>query len=235
MITFQEIPPGPGRRIAVADIHGCRRTLQAMLEERLQITRQDQVFLLGDYITRGPASLGVIQYLIDLQAGGYQLYTLRGNHEQNFLDAREEGPEALQLYLDYYELHDFYTYGEAHPEIFAFIETLPYYFVVDHFYLVHAGLNLNASAPFRDFDSMLTMRDYEPDAQILNGKHIIHGHQPHYLATIRKRIAQKAPRIPLDNGIAHDRPHPRMDISRLQNLCALDLDRFELFVQPNAE
>jgi predicted MPP superfamily phosphohydrolase len=78
--------PQEGRRFAIGDIHGCNLTLQALVKEQLQLTKQDQLFLLGDYVNRGPDSMGVLNFIMGLQAEGYQVFALRGNHEQMLLD-----------------------------------------------------------------------------------------------------------------------------------------------------
>lgn len=232
---FMQISKGAGRRFAIGDIHGCRQTLKRMLQEKLQITPSDQVVLLGDYIVRGPNTIGTLEYIMNLQEKGYQVYALRGNHEQNLLNAIAEGAHALELYTNYYELTGLQKHGKMRPDIFHFLNTLPFYIELDRFYLVHAGFNFNKNEPFKDYSSMLWIRDYEPDTNKLKGKHVIHGHQPHYLNTIKERIQKRSARIPLDNGIAHNNPHHSLDINQLQNLCALDIDRFKLYVQPNAE
>jgi hypothetical protein len=63
-------PPWAGRfsqpitrnRYVVGDIHGCRRTLQVMVEDGLCLGPEDVLYLLGDYIDRGSDSKGVLDY-----------------------------------------------------------------------------------------------------------------------------------------------------------------------------
>ena len=55
------------RKLAIGDIHGCNKTFKMLLIEVLKIKKQDQLILLGDYIDRGPDSLGVIQTILKLQ------------------------------------------------------------------------------------------------------------------------------------------------------------------------
>ena len=74
------------RRFAISDIHGCRATFEKMLTEVLQLQKEDTLYLLGDYIDRGPDSRGVIDHIWALQKEGYQVHCLRGNHEQMLLD-----------------------------------------------------------------------------------------------------------------------------------------------------
>ena len=73
------------RKIAISDIHGCIRTFRYLLEEKIRLQPEDHLFLLGDFIDRGPNSKGVIDYILELQQSGYQLTCLLGNHEEMLL------------------------------------------------------------------------------------------------------------------------------------------------------
>ena len=75
-----------GRRWAIPDIHGCAKTFAALIEQ-LKPKPEDQIFLLGDYINRGPDSVGVIDFLLKMREEGFHVYTLRGNHEDMLLDS----------------------------------------------------------------------------------------------------------------------------------------------------
>ena len=48
-----------GRLIAIGDIHGCYQEFGDLLE-RLNLTKDDQLILLGDLVNRGPDSGKVI-------------------------------------------------------------------------------------------------------------------------------------------------------------------------------
>ena len=49
-------------KYAISDIHGCLKTFKALLT-KLDFSKQDELYLLGDYIDRGPDSKGVIDYI----------------------------------------------------------------------------------------------------------------------------------------------------------------------------
>ena len=66
-------------RYATTDLHGCLHTFRRLVEEKLRLTRQDELYLLGDYVNKGPDSRGVLDYLMQLQAAGYHVRCLRGN------------------------------------------------------------------------------------------------------------------------------------------------------------
>ena len=38
------------RVIAISDIHGHIKTFRELLEDRVQLTKEDKLFLLGDYV-----------------------------------------------------------------------------------------------------------------------------------------------------------------------------------------
>jgi len=80
------------KKYVISDIHGCAKTFKALVD-RISFSREDELYLLGDYIDRGPDSKGVIDHIWDLLETGYTVHCLTGNHEQMFLhaiDARDE-------------------------------------------------------------------------------------------------------------------------------------------------
>src|SRR5450631_145864 len=82
------------RRFVIGDIHGCQTTLQAMVEEALQLKETDTLYLLGDYIDRGPDSKGVLDYIMQMRESGYDVQALKGNHEELMLNAVADPTEC---------------------------------------------------------------------------------------------------------------------------------------------
>jgi len=74
----------------IPDIHGCAKTLRALIEDLIQPSKHDWLYFLGDYIDRGPSSKEVIDYLIYLQKEEYNIRTLLGNHEDYLVKSYEE-------------------------------------------------------------------------------------------------------------------------------------------------
>ena len=72
-----------GRTIAIGDIHGCARALDAVLNA-VRPTPRDVVVTLGDYIDRGPDSRGVVERLARLNSV-CNLVPIMGNHEEMLL------------------------------------------------------------------------------------------------------------------------------------------------------
>ena len=75
----------PRRTIAVGDVHGCSKALDALIAA-IGPGPEDEVVTLGDYVDRGPDSRGVIDRLIDL-GRRCRLVPLLGNHDKLMLDA----------------------------------------------------------------------------------------------------------------------------------------------------
>ena len=76
-----------GRTYAIGDIHGCAKTVKKLLLNELKIIKEDTIYFLGDYIDRGSGSKEVIDFIIGLKNENYHINTLRGNHEQLFMDS----------------------------------------------------------------------------------------------------------------------------------------------------
>lgn len=76
------------RLIAIGDIHGCLRELKELLEI-IKPTPDDRLIFMGDYIDRGPDSVGVVKYLFT-EKTELNSVKLMGNHEALFLFAFKE-------------------------------------------------------------------------------------------------------------------------------------------------
>ncbi|EAY26746.1 metallophosphoesterase [Microscilla marina] len=237
-LTFE---PRQGRRFAIGDVHGCFKTLHYLVTEVIQLTQDDQLFLLGDYINRGPDSPGVLHFLIYLQQNGYQVFPLRGNHEQMLLD---DWKDYQRLHSTQYQSHvKNWTLnnafidknGQLMPELDKFLNNLPYYYELNDFYLVHAGFDFDLGVPhaLEDFERMLWVRYFEPDYAIIQQKPILHGHTTRSIDEIQASVKDRTGAIPLDNGCYKS-------LREIYNpyygsLCGLNLDSFELVVVENMD
>lgn len=223
-------PTKGARRFVIPDIHGCYRTFRALLA-RIELTFQDQLFLLGDYVHKGPNSKIVLDDILSLQTQGYQIYALRGNHEDILLNCALYTPKDLwNLSLKYNTQNLLENHRKLKSQYLHFIQQLPYYFELKDFYLVHAGFNFRSRYPFRDRHAMLYIRDYEVKADLLHNKRIIHGHNPQALNTIQEKLNTHDLTLPLDNGCVYYGERPNQG-----SLLCLNLDNFELIIQKNIE
>jgi predicted MPP superfamily phosphohydrolase len=73
--------------IAIGDIHGNVAALEDLLEQvTCDLTANDAVVFLGDYIDRGPSSKACIDRILDFRSrSNVKVVTLLGNHEDRLL------------------------------------------------------------------------------------------------------------------------------------------------------
>ena len=74
------------KQFIFGDIHGCLKTFEALLD-KCSPAIEDEIYLLGDYIDRGPDSRGVIDKILALQNSSYNVKPIIGNHEYMLLDS----------------------------------------------------------------------------------------------------------------------------------------------------
>jgi serine/threonine protein phosphatase 1 len=225
------------RRLVISDIHGCNKTLNVLLE-KINLTPDDELYFLGDYIDRGPDSSGVLDTIIELTEKKYKIFPLLGNHEYQALKAQKE-----------YDKRSFYYFmakinkssdllnekRKIKKKYNLFLKDLPLFYELDKFFIVHAGFDFTLKSPFKDKDSILNIRKFKYDEKKAKGKTIIHGHDPiNYNKMIRK-IEKRKKIIPLDNGCVYNKKHRIYDFTQLRKLCCLNIDTFELICQENIE
>jgi hypothetical protein len=118
-----------GRLIAIGDIHGCYQEFGDLLE-RLNLTKDDQLVLLGDLVNRGPDTGKVI----DL-ARAHRAISLLGNHELRLLNYRRTGDTSVL------KEKDAETASKLLPEDWAYLEAMPLTHYVEEMntVFVHGG------------------------------------------------------------------------------------------------
>jgi serine/threonine protein phosphatase 1 len=225
------------RRFAATDIHGCLETFSHLVEVELRLHTTDTLYLLGDYVNKGPDSAGVLDYLMQLQAAGYQVHCLRGNHEQELLDTIHGTPNANNMWKLAAERDLVLTsFGVAQPtnipaHYVAWMAALPLQLELPDFVLVHAGFDfaLPLTEMREDVHSMLYTKSFVFDPSRLGGRRLLHGHVPTPVAEIKASVEAKAGAIGLDAGGVY-RHNPE-----LRHLAALNLDSWELHLVENRE
>jgi serine/threonine protein phosphatase 1 len=192
------------RRFVIPDIHGCNLTFSTLVEEVISLKKEDDLYLLGDYIDRGPRSREVLQYVMRLINDGYRVFPLRGNHEEMFLDACTDRDQYRTWILNggYAALDSFGVEDACDVPIpfHRFCSRLPYFYLLDDYLLVHAGFNAEAEEPYADIQAMLWNRTRSVNKELLGGRTMICGHTPHHLKDIEKMLRRDTGLIILDNG-----------------------------------
>lgn len=226
-------------RIAISDIHGCAKTFSALLD-KLALTKDDTLYLLGDFIDRGKDSKGVIDKVLQLQADGYRVECLLGNHEWLMLNApyensryenwlnRNGGAATLASYAI-----DEEDYMAELPEEHAkFLKSLQYIIELEDYILVHAGLNFRDDDPLSDYPAMLWIRDWQRymEDNVTGGRKIVHGHTPRLSTHLKSEVENEASKsYNIDCGCVYNGDH------FAGKLAALNLDTLELTLQDNIE
>ena len=215
------------RRFAISDIHGCLKSFQALLQ-KIDLQKSDHLYLLGDFINRGPDSKGVIDLIWFLQEGGYIIHCLRGNHEQMLIGAIDHPSSYDYGFPEFLKSFDIIVDSQLPQLYIDWVRALPYFFQVDQYILVHAGLSFETANPLTDFSEMLWIRYWYDaiDKSWLGDRIIIHGHTPVPKDQIiaQAKNWEQLPVLDIDAGCAHTR-------EGMGFLCAFDLDSHQLFFQ----
>jgi len=224
-----EVPGCQGKRFVIPDVHGCLRTLKALIA-KLELTAHDQLFFLGDFIDRGKESRGVVEYILQIKEK-LQVYPIRGNHEEDlFLRWELQNKSLIERYMTSEVYQTLFNADQTiDPRYLHFIMELPFFLELDDFYLVHAGFDFRCERPFANTQEMIWARHWKYDEERACGKKIVFGHNPTPLPVIKERIANSRKTLPLDNGCVFS------GYDGYGNLLALNLDSMELTEQVNIE
>ncbi|MCC6723912.1 MAG: serine/threonine protein phosphatase [Saprospiraceae bacterium] len=222
------------RQFAISDIHGCNISFNALLDQ-IGLTTADELYLLGDYIDRGPDSKGVLDTIMHLQSTGYKVRCLMGNHDEAMVKALYDF-EFCESWLDKWggketvASFEAYSVNEIPLTYWQFLETLEHYIELDDFLLVHAGLNWSSPKPLQDLEGILYARNWyhKINYDWLDGKKILHGHTP----IVQREMLEMLEQFPfkhylnLDNGCVYDRYGDGS-----YHLAAFDMTNRQLFFQ----
>lgn len=221
------------RTIAISDIHGFNKTFQALLD-KVGLTIDDQLIILGDNIDRGPDSNGVLDTIIKLQQDGYGIKCILGNHEEMMLKAHYNSSQS-DLWLMNGGNTTLKSFGisqakEIPEEYILFVESLKYEYESENAIFVHAGLNMRNENPFQDEHSKLWITDWYDEINFdwLGSRKIIHGHITSSRFEIEESLdnIDKFPVMSIDNGCFINQPN-------FKHLCALDLTNSKLYFKQN--
>lgn len=222
------------RTLVIGDIHGGLRALHQIIE-RAEVTTNDTLIFLGDYVDGWSQSPQVIDYLIDLGKKQNCIF-VRGNHDELLLNWLNESRDNLQWYNHGGEatVTAYATVSETKKkEHIEFLKSLVNYYLDDQNRLfVHAGFtNMNGVAyeyypRFFSWDRTLwetalslnenleKSSDYYPKRLTLY-KEIYIGHTPTTRIGVTLPV-QKACIWNVDTGAAFKGPLTIMDIETKQ-------------------
>ena len=170
------------RVIALGDLHGCFDKLMS-LWRKLEVTDNDLVIFLGDYIDRGPQVAETIKWILE-QSKKDNFIFLRGNHEQMILDAFQKrmnkitwlfnGGQATIRGLSKLKSED-KTFIE---QFLKFVESLPLSYSIEigerTLFFCHGGVDSRKPLEEQSENFLLWAREeffdtYDGDAVIISG------------------------------------------------------------------
>lgn len=192
------------RTFAIGDIHGDIGHLRLLLRKFPALDAEDTVVFVGDYLDRGPDSLGVIEHVRAMeQASGCRVVCLRGNHEDAWLRVIDHTwPEfvmpvnngclaTLRSFAggavagedeiaSQDEVDALYSGSFFPPDVVEWMRGLPYWYEDEHAIYVHAGLiERNGVWPHpRDTEPMVALLWTRTESffREYRGKRVVIGH-----------------------------------------------------------
>ncbi|MEM7106021.1 MAG: metallophosphoesterase family protein [Bacteroidota bacterium] len=225
------------RKIAISDIHGCEKTFRELIK-KIKLEKEDELFILGDFIDRGPDSRGVINYVFSLREKGFSVHTLMGNHEAMLMNSFSDSMQH-RMWLSNGGNITMKSFRVDHiadiPEKYLnFFYDCYKYIESDEFIFVHAGIDFRDEDPISNENALMWVRRWYDniDYEWLGNRYIIHGHTPVGRNTIREMLDQFDVNryLNIDNGCF--RVHESKDKGAL---CAIDLTNRKLYFQNNVD
>jgi len=171
----------------ISDIHGCYTEFLALLE-MIDFSMADTLYVLGDMIDRGEASLEVLQHIYAQP----NMHALMGNHEMMMLDyfATPGKPHNFDWLangggelLRHINALEQTPEGNAEwQELWAWVKSLPLYHEITvngtDYFLSHAGFNTAKPLDQQTPHDYVWSRDAFIPFPALKGKICIFGHTP---------------------------------------------------------
>jgi len=170
---------------AIGDIHGCYDRLKALMGKIPIDCSRDALVFIGDYIDRGPHSVEVVDYLIQLKNRFPEVIFLKGNHEDmldKFISGADRftyllngGQQTLDSYLTKPVQSESFPIPPDHMDFF---KSLRLFYETEEFIFVHAGLRPRVPLESQNTEDLLWIRDKFVSSKYDFGKRVIFGHTP---------------------------------------------------------
>lgn len=170
---------------AIGDIHGSFDRLQDLIQKIPIDFATDTLVFIGDYIDRGPGSVEVVEYLLDLKKRVPGIILLKGNHEdmlEKYLDGTDRftyllngGQNTLDSYLSITDPSGSFPIPTDHIDFF---KSLRLYYETEAYIFVHAGLRPKVPLASQETEDLLWIRDKFIYSKYNFGKPVVFGHTP---------------------------------------------------------
>lgn len=217
----------------IGDVHGCLKTLEALIDK---LPNQDDIIFVGDLIDRGPSSKEVLDYIKD-----HPLWqVVRGNHEDMMLNFFLADVPSCNYPHNTWRRNggvpELYT--EAHVE---WVSTWPLYLEFPdlkdnngrHLFISHAAPHFEALEDCLDLQAwkridynILWNRYPPPDHKANSKRFCVYGHNSEHEPTITESYAM------IDTACAYA---GRFGFKRNTHLTAMEFPSKKIYNQENIE
>lgn len=159
------------RILVIGDVHGCYYTLKELVETYWD-PEQDYLIQLGDLINKGPHSALCVRYWLRLEEKyPYQVFLLRGNHEQMYINgsSRKVKPAMVN------RLNKGFKSLKLDPKkVLNWLSKKPLKWETPNVLISHAGVNKFVRQPFSHTNNRGVLYNRSPLKDI--GKLQVIGH-----------------------------------------------------------
>jgi serine/threonine protein phosphatase 1 len=184
----------PPRLFVIGDIHGCLDEAAAVVEflrDQEDLSQEDLLVFVGDYIDRGGSSKEVVEYLLSIQQDFPRTIFLKGNHEDMLLAfmgfeghmgssyLMNGGLQTLQSYGFYAEVVPERCLAEMPEPHIRFFQSLERCLMVQNLVIVHAGLNPLVDVDYQQDEDLFWIRDEFIANVHFFEKTVVFGHTPY--------------------------------------------------------
>ncbi|ORX90613.1 Ser/Thr protein phosphatase family protein [Basidiobolus meristosporus CBS 931.73] len=153
-----------GRLIFIGDVHGHLRSFNKLLE-KLSLVPEDRVVLLGDMVSKGPNSIGLLARAKEINA-----LCVRGNHD-----------DLVVSWRDFFKWNrNSWVIGEEHQniasalpqELYGYLASCPLILHIPAYsmYAVHAGLDPYTPVHLQNPFYVMNIRRILPNSRPSKGK-----------------------------------------------------------------
>ncbi|HEY0235244.1 MAG TPA: metallophosphoesterase [Afipia sp.] len=169
----------------IADLHGRADLLdEALLRIAAHASARGMnsggtIVTLGDYVSKGPDSRGVVERLSANPPGGFTLIALKGNHDAMMVGALRDG-SGMPEWLGKGGATTLASYGgdisSVPPAHLAWLDARPLLHEDAHRLYVHAGVDPALPLYAQNERTLLWKRYPKAEEGGYGARHVVHGH-----------------------------------------------------------